>query len=167
MDCLSNGSRPLICTFILPVNGVISNFSKTPKSSPNPLIVSSVHRWTGIPWTLIQKGMREGKDGAAAGSQRWRIIIHFAKWKGRFSRTACMSASLANWNWNSPFPRSAPIGLPNPFHCSVKCGMRDQTFCTDLLVTRPMRVRACLWASAAGSGAWILILLCAGLVDFP
>ena len=57
---------------------VISAFSQVPISSPMLRIVSSLHRWIGIPWTLIQKGIIDGKSGETVGSHRWRIIIHRA-----------------------------------------------------------------------------------------
>ena len=142
-----------MCTRIRAFRVAISAFSQVPMSWPIHLIVSSVQRCTGSPWTLIQNRMRDGKEGETVGYQRCKIIIHLAQWQGRCLSTAKRSGSSSNWNWNRPFPRSDPTGLNYVFQCSVKNGISDHTFWTDLFVTRPIRVRACLRSSSELSGS--------------
>ncbi|KAL0719173.1 hypothetical protein Bca4012_068497 [Brassica carinata] len=52
-----------------------------------------------------------------------------------------------------PSPRSDPTGGISAFQCSVKKGIRDQTFCIEGFVTLPIIVRECFSFSVEISGS--------------
>ena len=57
-------------TFIRAFVDVISTLSKIPMSLARDFRATSDHRWRGIPWTWIQKGIKFRNFGDNEGSHR-------------------------------------------------------------------------------------------------